>query len=96
MSNFELCAFAQKREANGTRQTGQLLNAGWQQLEAGYSRDVTQNGANSRGRSAELERMLGMVMDDENMRGSAITFLLTVPSEAGDVLSCSLWEGQQP
>jgi hypothetical protein len=40
--------------------------------------------------------MLGMVMDDENMLGSAVTFLLTVPSEASDVLSCSLWEGQQP
>jgi hypothetical protein len=26
--------------------------------------------------------MLGMVMDDENMLGSAVTFLLTVPSDA--------------
>lgn len=151
MSDFELCTFAQKREANGTRQTGQpagatwwvevcllqsggkletfkstrfsggpdtpplevgqaseriavqLLNAGWQQLEAGYYRERPQNGAYSRGRSAELERMLGMVMDrtqngelDENMLGSALAFLLTVPSEARDVLLCSLWEGQQP
>jgi hypothetical protein len=47
--------------------------------------------------------MLGMVMDrtqngelDDNMLGSAVAFLLTVPSEARDVLLCSLWEGQQP
>jgi hypothetical protein len=137
LSDFELCIFAQKREANGTLQTGQpadatwwveicllqsgdkletfkstrfsggpdtpplevgqgserialqLLNAGWQQFEAGYYRNRPQNGAYSRGRCAELERMLGMVMDcmqngelDENMLGSAVAFLLTVPSEA--------------
>ena len=81
----------------------QLPNAGWQQLVAGYCREGTQNGAYSRGRSAELERMLGMVMDrmqnselDEDMLGSALAFLVNDPSEVSDVLLCCLREGQHP